>query len=160
MEPVHERRELDLLIASDFYYLGLKVGIIRLNNGTVAVETKLGYIVCGGQHNVPQFDSYFTTAQRALIVIDREHIKESQQFFEWIQDEPHVCRTIVNQFDDFLHTLVQNQKTGQNTASPPWTPEYDKSKIPTNKHNISQSKKHDQQNVNRETNIPEAEGHF
>ena len=121
VEPVHEGREMDLLIASDFYYSGLKVGIIRLNNGTVAVETKVGYLVCGGQHNVPQFDSYFTRAQTALIVTDKEHIKEPQQFFEWIQDEPDVCRTKVNQLDDVLHTLNQNQSTRQNTASLPWT---------------------------------------
>ena len=52
-EPVNEGREIDLLIASDFYYSMVKDGIIRPNNGTVAVETKVGYLVCGGQHNAP-----------------------------------------------------------------------------------------------------------
>ena len=134
MEPVREGREIDLLIASDFYYSVVKDGIIRLNNGTVAVETKFEYIVCGGQHNAPQIDSYFTTTQTVLIVTDKEHIKEPQQLSEWIQDEPDVSRTQHNQLDDFQQTLVQNPKTGQYTASLPWTPECDKSKIPTNRH--------------------------
>ena len=53
VEPVNEGREIDLLIASDFYYSVVKDGIIRPNNGTVALETKVGYLVCGGQHNAP-----------------------------------------------------------------------------------------------------------
>ena len=61
VEPVNEGREIDLLIASDIYYSKVKDGFIRLNNGTVTVETNVGYLVCGGQHNAPQIDSYFTT---------------------------------------------------------------------------------------------------
>ena len=134
VEPVNEGREIDLFIASDFYYSVVKVGIIRVNNGTVAVETKVGYLVCGSQHNAPQIDSYFTTTQNALIVTDKEHIKEPQQLFEWIKDESDVCRTHDYQLDDFLQTLVQIPETGQKTASLPLTPERDKSKIPTNRH--------------------------
>ena len=102
VEPVKEGREIDLLIASDFYYSVIKDGIIRLKNGTVAVETKVGYLVCGGQHNAPQIDSYFTTTQTALNVTEKEHIKEPQQLSEWTQDEPDNCRTRDNQLDDFL----------------------------------------------------------
>ena len=112
----------------------VKDEIIRLDNGTVAVETKVGYLVCGGQHNAAQIDSYFKTAQTTLIVADEGHVKEPQQLFEWIQDEPDNCQAHVNQLDDFLHNLVHNPKTGQYTASLPWTPECDKSKIPTNRH--------------------------
>ena len=101
MEPVKEGRELDLLIASDFYYSVVKDGIIRLNNGPVAVETKVGCLVCGGQHNAPQIDRYFTTTQTVVIVTDKEHNKEPQHPFEWIQDEPDVCRTQDNQLDAF-----------------------------------------------------------
>ena len=132
VEPVKEGREIDLLIASDFYFSVVKNGIIRLNNGTVAAGTKVRYLVCGGQYNAPQIDKYITTTQTALIVTDKEHIKEPQQPFEWIQDEPDVCRTQDIQLDDFLQTLVST--TGQYTASLPWTPECDKSKIPTNRH--------------------------
>ena len=71
VEPVNH-----LLIASDFYNSVVKDGIIRLNNGTVAVETKIWCLVCGGLHNAPQIDSYSTTAQTSLIVTDEEHIKE------------------------------------------------------------------------------------
>ena len=131
--PVNEGREIDPLIASDFYHSVVETGIIRLNNGTVAVETKVGYLVCDGQHNAPQIDSYFTTTQTALIVTDKEDIKESQQLFEWKQDEPDICRTRDIHLDDFLQTLVQTRKTGY-TASLPWTPECDKSKILTNTH--------------------------
>ena len=126
VEPVNKGREINILIASD--------AIIRLNNGTVAVETKVGNLDCGGQHNAPQIDSYFTTTQNTLIVTDKEHIKVPQQFFEWIQDEPDVSQTRDNLFDDFLQTSVQNLKTGHYTASLPWTTECDKSKIPTNRH--------------------------
>ena len=76
VEPVNEGRQIDLLIASDFYFSVVKDGIIRLNIGTVAVETKVGYLVCGGQHDGQQIDSYFTTIQTALIVTDKEHIEE------------------------------------------------------------------------------------
>ena len=86
VEPVNEAREVDLVIASDFYYSVGKDGITRLNNGTVAVETKFGYLVCGGQHNAPQIDSYFTTTQTALIVTDKKHIKEPLQLFEQVAD--------------------------------------------------------------------------
>ena len=133
VKPVTKGREIDLFIASDFYYSVVKDGIILQNNGTVAVETKFGYFVCGGQHNAPQIDSYFTTTQTALIVTDKENIKEPQQLLGWIQDEPDVCRTQDNHLDDFQQTFVQNPKTGQYTASVTWTPECDKSKIPTNK---------------------------
>ena len=102
VEPVKEVKEIDLLIASDFYYSVIKDGIIRLKNGTVAVESKVGYLVCGGQHNAPQIDSYFTTTQTALNVTEKEHIKEPQQLSEWTQDEPDNCRTRDNQLDDFL----------------------------------------------------------
>ena len=102
-------------------------------NGTSA-ETKVGCLVCGGQHNAPQIDSYFTTTQTALNVTEKEHIKEPQQLSEWIQNEPDNCRTRDNQLDDFLQILVRNPKTGQYTASLPWTLECDKSKIPTNRH--------------------------
>ena len=50
VEPVNDGGKVDLLIASDLYYAVVKDGIIRLNKGTVAVETKVGYLVCGGQH--------------------------------------------------------------------------------------------------------------
>ena len=119
MKAVNEGREVDLFIASEFYYSMVKDGIIRLNNRTVAVETKVGYLVCGGQHNAPQIDSYFTTAQTSLIVTDEKHIKEPQQLFEWIQDEPDICQTQIIQLDNFLNTSVQIQNTGQNTASLP-----------------------------------------
>ena len=82
VEPVNEGREIDYLFASNVYYSVVKDGIIQLNNGTAAVETKVGYLVCGGQHKTPQIDSYFTTTQNALIVIDKEYIKEPQQLFE------------------------------------------------------------------------------
>ena len=152
VESVNEGNEIDLLIASDFYYSVVKNGIIRLDNGTVAVETKVGYLVCSGQHSAPQIDSYFTTAQTAPIVTDEEHVKEPQQLFESIQDEPDNGQTHGNHLDDFRHTLVQNSKTGQYTASLPWTPKCDKSKISTNRHiayhrarNIIQKKSTDKQ---------------
>ena len=91
MEPVNKGRAIDLLIASDFHYSIVKDGLIRPNNETVAVETKIGYLVCCGKHNASQIDTYYTTAQTARIVIDKEHIKEPQQLFEWIQAEPEVC---------------------------------------------------------------------
>ena len=76
VEPVNKGRVLDILIASDFSYSRVKDGSIRLNNGTVAVETKVEYLACGGQHNAPQIESYLITSQNALIVTDKEHIKE------------------------------------------------------------------------------------
>ena len=111
-----------------------KDGIIRLNNGTFAVETKVEYLVCGGQHEAPLIDSYFTTAQTALIGTDKEHIKEPQRIIEWIQDKTDVCRKQVNQLDDFLHTLIQNRKNQQYKASLLCTPESDKSKNPAKRH--------------------------
>ena len=71
MEPVNEGREIDHFIASDFQYSVEKDGIFHLNNKTAAVEAKFGYLVSGGQHNALQIDSYFTTAQTALIVTDK-----------------------------------------------------------------------------------------
>ena len=46
------------------------------NNG---IKTKIGYLVCGGQRIAPQHDRIFTTTQTALILTDKEHIKERQQ---------------------------------------------------------------------------------
>ena len=155
-----QQREIDILIASDFYYSVVKDRIIRLNNGTVAVETKVGCLVCGGQHNAPQIDSYFTTTQNALIVTDEEHIKEPQQLFERIQDGTDVSRTHDNQLDDFLQTSVHNPKTGQYTASLPWTPDGDKSKIATNRHIAYHRARNIIEKMSTDKQLPEAEGHF
>ena len=81
VEPVNEGREIDLPITSDLKCSVVKDGIILQNNGAVAVETKVGYLLCDGQHNAPQRDSYFRTTQTALIGTDKEHIKEPQQLF-------------------------------------------------------------------------------
>ena len=74
MKPVNEGREINLLITPDFCYSVVTDGVIRLNNGTVAVKTKIAYLVCRGQHNAPpQIDSYFTKTQTVLFVADKEH---------------------------------------------------------------------------------------
>ena len=43
-EPVNKRREIVLLIASDFYFSVVKDVIIQLNYGAVAEETKVGIL--------------------------------------------------------------------------------------------------------------------
>ena len=128
MESVKEGREIDLFIASDFHYSVVKDGIIQLNNGTVAAEIRVGYFVCDCQHNASKIDSYFTNAQIALILTDEEHIKEpGLLFFNGYKMSP-----IFAKHELFSSTFfVQNPKTENYTASLPWTPECDKSKIPT-----------------------------
>ena len=80
VEPVKEGIEINVLIASDIYYSVVKDGIIRLNNGTVAVETKVGYLVCGGRPNVPQIDRYFTTSPTAPKNTSKNHSSSSNGY--------------------------------------------------------------------------------
>ena len=60
----------------------LKDGIIRLNEGIVAVEANVDYYLSCGQHNPRHIDSHFTVAPLARVVTDEDHICKPDQLSE------------------------------------------------------------------------------
>ncbi len=116
-DTVKAGAEIDLLIASDFYYAVVKDEIIRLEGGAVAVNTKFGYVLCGATS--PQLH---TSSINSVTLL---HSTEGDDLLniiapEWTNDEEGGTDDESMILQIFLDNLEQDKRSGQYTAMLPW----------------------------------------
>lgn len=118
--------EIDLLIASDYYYAIVKDTIIHLDCGLVAVDTRCGYLLCGG----PLLRGGGATM---FVSLNRLPDYDDEQLVEWQETTSTLCDDSSPLLTDFFANLTRNEQSGQYVAMLPFLPSLDKNDVPRNR---------------------------